>query len=224
MFSIIFNLLGVGLLVVMVYLLLKAANAGAAAGICLVAAALSLLVANFDRIETLKLSPTGIEAKTREFQGVIDDAKATVASLHELAVAAAALQVDMLASAGRFGGGETIRHKDEMKDQLLQRLKALGLTKEQLSEVDQADRKWVVLDYAFAVLGPLNGQKDPEAKAAYAKAFNDGNPPTPDDCAALLQQFHVNDAKTNELLEDYRYYFRTGEQRRPEVWRDRANW
>ena len=40
---------------------------------------------------------------------------------------------------------------------------------------------------------------------------------SPDQCQALLDTFHIDSAKFAEYMEGYRYYVKTGEQRRPEV-------
>jgi hypothetical protein len=48
------------------------------------------------------------------------------------------------------------------------------------------------------------------------------NWPSPSDCEAFMDRFQINDRR--ELLKDYQYYIETGEQRRPDVWRDRRNW
>jgi hypothetical protein len=192
--------------------------------IALFSAALCLFVANIDRIEFFKASFSSIEAKTREAQAVVDDARATVASLRKLAVATASFQVDMLAAAGRFGGGGTPKRKEEQKAHLLEELKGLGLTEKELAEVNGADRRWVMFDYALGLLRSLSVQNDPVKAAAFKKAFESGEAPTPDECADLLSTFHIGDDKTAELLKDYRYYSETGKQRRPDVWLDRGNW
>ena len=82
-----------------------------------------------------------------------------------------------------------------------------------------ADRRWVELDYVIAILAPLNTGGDRPEFAAYLNILGkvlDGQPlPNPDQCAVILKKFNVNDPKINALLDDYRYYEKTGEQRRP---------
>jgi hypothetical protein len=165
---------------------------------------------------------SGFEAKTREAQAVVDEAKATAASLRELAVATASLEVDMLAAAGNIWVATPAARKDQLKAQLLERLKALGLSDEQLATVDSADREWVMRDYVIALLQPINTNTDPAKSAAYEKAFESELALTPDECAKILERFHIDDEKTKELLTDYRYYYETGKQRRPDVWHRRG--
>lgn len=223
-FSVLFNLLGAVLIVLIVYVVYQDPSKFGGPSIALFSAALCLFVANIDRIESFKASLSSFEAKTREAQAIVDDARATVASLRKLAVATASFQVEMLAAAGRFGGGGTPKRKEEQKAHLLEELKGLGLTEKELAEVNGADRRWVTLDYAFGLLRSLNVQNDPAKAAAYKKAFESEEVPTPDECADLLSTFHVSGAKTAELLKDYQYYYETSKQRRPDVWLDRGNW
>jgi hypothetical protein len=223
-FSILFNVLGTVLIILIIYVVYSDPSKFGGPSVALASAALCLFVANIDRIESFKASFSSFEAKTREVQTVVDDARATVASLRKLAVATASFQADMLAAAGRFGGGGTSKQKEEQKAHLLEELRGIGLTDKELAEVSDADRRWVMFDYAFGLLRSLNVQHDPVKLAAYQKAFESGEPPTPDECADVLSTFHISDEKTTELLKDYRYYYETGKHRRPDVWLDRGNW
>jgi hypothetical protein len=223
-FSILFNLLGAALIVLIIYIVYRDPRSFGSPTVLLASAALCLFFANLDRVESLKASLSGFEAKTREAQAVVDQAKATVASLRELAVATASFQVDLLAAAGRFGGGGTPARKDEQKAHLLERLKGLGLTNEQLAEVDSADREWVMIDYTIELLRPLRGANNPRIPEPYNTTLAEKGALTPEQCGGLLREFHVDDDHTKELLEDYKYYYETGKQRRPDVWRDRGNW
>lgn len=220
-FSVLFNLLAAALIGLILYNLYREPSHFSGPTVAVVATALCLFAANLDRVVSIKASLSGFEATTREAKIVIDQAKATVKSLRELAVATASFQVDMLAAAGRFAGGGTIARKDAQKSHLLERLKELGLTDEQLAEVDRADREWVMIDYAFALLQPLNVGNDPEKQKAYGEAFSATHPLTPDECKNLLDRFGIDDQTILDLLEDYRYYFKTGKQRRPDVWKSR---
>ncbi|MDB5401251.1 MAG: hypothetical protein JWQ55_3269 [Rhodopila sp.] len=221
--SIVLNLLGATLIIVIMRVVYRDPSFFGSPTVLLVGAVLCFFFANLDRIETLKAGSSGFEAKTREVQAVVDEAKATVASLRELAVTTASFQVDLLAAAGRFGGGGTAARKDGQKAHLLERLKGLGLTDEQLAEIDRPDREWVLFDYTIAVLQPLNVSNDPQKAKAYASAFTKGGGLTPAECENLLNEFHVDDDNTKGLLKDYQYYYDTGKRRRPDVWRNRDN-
>jgi hypothetical protein len=188
-----------------------------------VAAALCFFFGNTERLDSIKAGLTGFEAKTREAETVLNQAKATVASLQKLAVATASFQVYELAGAGRFG--ESVgKPKDEQKARLLERLRGI-VTDDQLAEVDGADRKFVIIDYVLLLLQPFAvwhaGPADPAKDEAYRHAVQREPPLTPDECRSLLNEFGLRDDKADELLKDYQYYLDTGKQRRPEVWHNR---
>jgi septal ring factor EnvC (AmiA/AmiB activator) len=156
--SVIFNVCGLAVIVAaIVFIFRNPTLPGAGAtGIMALMAFACLFIGNLDRIETFKASASGIEAKTREVQQVIDSAKATVSSLNELAKAIAAIEVDLIAGAARIGADS--KHKDALKSDLLQKLKALGLDENSLKEVASADRSYVTFDYAIALLQELTHQ------------------------------------------------------------------
>jgi hypothetical protein len=170
-----------------------------------------------------------VRAASREVQDVLDDAKATVASLHELATMTGAFLVDNIGGSGRWAGEGTIEMKDRAKERLLERLKALGLKDDALSEVSRGDRHWVCADYVLGIFGtPRNNPKwstvSAEDSLALGRLMNRHEPASPDECETMLARLGVNEAFAVELLKDYRHYVRTGEHRRPAIWRSRQSW
>lgn len=222
--SVVFDALGLAVIVATIVFVFRNPTLPGvgAAGILALMAFACLFMGSIDRIETFKASVSGIEAKTREAQQVIDSAKATVSSLNELAKDIAAIEVDLIAGANRIGADS--KHKDALKIGLLGKLKALGLDESSVKEVSLADRSYVNFDYAIGVLQDLNTAYDKDKRAAYTRIFTDGLPPTPDECEVLLKQFGITNPEKWELLKDYRFYVSTGEQRRPEIWANRDNW
>lgn len=223
-FSVAFNLLGFALLILLGYLLVVDPRHFGGPTVAFLAAGLCLLFGNLDRIDTLSASVSGFEAKTREAQNVLNDAKDTLALLRKLAVVTASLQVKLLAAEGRLQGPDRLMQKDEQKDQLLSELKRIGLDDDELTKVAAADRAWVMWDYVIAILQPINSETDRQKVLAYTKAYKRyTNPLSPEECEDLLNQFHANSDQTKALLDDYRYYMKYGKQRRPEVWRARPS-
>jgi hypothetical protein len=222
--SVVFDAFGLAVIVAtIVFVFRNPTLPGAgAAGIMALMAFACLFVGSIDRIETFKASVSGIEAKTREVQQVLDSAKATVSSLNQLAKDIVAIEVDLIAGANRIEADS--KHKDALKVDLLRKLKALGLDENSVKEVGSADKSYVIFDYATAVLQELNTPSDKDKRAAYTRVFTNGPPPTPDESEALLRQFGITNPEKWELLKDYRVYVTTGEQRRPEVWANRDNW
>jgi hypothetical protein len=63
---------------------------------------------------------------------VITEAKDTIALLRKLAVVTAGLQVKMLAAEGRLQGPSSLLQKDAQKEELLSKLKNIGLNEEHI--------------------------------------------------------------------------------------------
>ena len=55
--------------------------------------------------------------------------------------------------------------------------RGLGLTEKELAEVNGADRRWVMFDYALGLLRSLSVQNDPVKAAAFKKRARIGGPP-----------------------------------------------
>jgi hypothetical protein len=91
--SVIFDALGFAVIVAAIVFIFRnpTPSGVGAAGIMAVVAFVCLFIGSIDRIESFKASASGIEAKTREVQQVLDSAKATVSSLNELAKDIAAM-------------------------------------------------------------------------------------------------------------------------------------
>jgi hypothetical protein len=200
-------------------------------GIAFLTAALCVVFGHIGSIASFKAMPTSFEAKMREVAEVVDDAKATLKNLHEIAAMAGATLIDVNAGMGRFGGGTTTAMKDARRAKIIQSLKSVALSKEELALVATADKEWVAIDYCQGIFAGWASQRNltPDEQAAwgeFSKAWKGigGRWPSPDECHAFMDKLTITDLVARELLEDYRYYVKHGEHRRPQVWSDRDNW
>jgi hypothetical protein len=222
MFSYACDVIGLGLLVLLGYLLYRDPRRIGGPTVVFFAAALSLVLGNTDKIESLSASRSGFDVKTREVQKVIDNANDTIALLRKLAVITASLQVKMLAAEGRLQGPASLLRKDAQKDDLLVELKNIGLSDAEIATVAAADSAWVKWDYVIYILQAINSQTDRAEMLAYTKAYNRfTNPLSPEECEDIVKEFHANSDQTAALLDDYKYFLKYGKQRRPEVWQQR---
>lgn len=227
--SSIFNFLSVVVLVVTVYLVLFGKTLSDNRGWILFAfAALCALIGNLDKIENLKLSRDGIEAKMREANQVVDEAKTVLAELHKFAELTGSLFVNMLSGEGRLGGRDPI-DIEEQKGRILKLLKSIGINEEALKSVEMSDKKYIVFDYAYGIVRKLQKSTEPTTEQhktakAMLETWNGNNLPTPQYLSTLFKQIGVTDPEFWELVEDYKYYVENGEQRRLSVWLSRRTW
>lgn len=83
----------------------------------------------------------GMRAELRQ---TISDAKDTITLLRKFIVATTSLQVKMLATEAHLP--DRPQDRDDQEQQLLNSLKSIGLTDEEVSQVAAADRNWVKWD------------------------------------------------------------------------------
>jgi hypothetical protein len=191
------------------------------------AAALSALIANFEYIDTFEASSSGIEAKTRE---VVQRAETALKELHDLAAMTGQLLVELIVGGGRWGGGPAAQ-KDAQKQRVIQALHAIRLPAKKIDEIANADRQWVIVDYCSGILHEPSKKMRSKTGAELAN-WNEFVEQThkgyekqrPEEIRAALDRFGVLGEWEKGLIEDYSYYLKNGQHRRPEVWADRDKW
>jgi hypothetical protein len=196
-------------------------------------AALAALIGNLDYIETFKASINGVEARTRE---VVRRAEVAMSDLQTLAASFGTLLVQMVVGQGRPAGfqhslqdGSSI-DRDRRKQEIIEKLKAFGLSDELISEVEAADRKYVLVDYRVIIqytasifAKPTGDLSDEWTKFVHG-TYDIDNQPNPVDFRKWLTEHKMIDSRVDEFLKDYEYYWNNGKHRRPEIWQNRREW
>jgi hypothetical protein len=94
-FSILFIVLAVLFLGLTFWLLLVDKTSYGRSGTAFLTAALCMVFGHIHSIASFKATPTSFEAKMREVAEVVDDAKATLKNLHEIAAMTGATLIDI---------------------------------------------------------------------------------------------------------------------------------
>ena len=185
-----------------------------------------LFFANLDKISKLKFGKAGFEAETRE---VIEEAKSTIRELQDLSTIMALSTLGLVKRSGRWGG-YSYDEKEKIKDQTLSVLKRIGIPDEECERI-VTESKWyrfTELDYVLHILG---GDKIPQALphkriAEWKNLRHRGldNISTPEELTQFFKQIGLLNAKVKELIEDYSHYIKYRQQRRPDIWNNRASW
>lgn len=176
----------------------------------------------------MKFSLTGIETRARE---AIQQAEVSQQEFRKLAAMTGQLLVQLNASMGRWESGHPVE-RDARKSELLTTLQSIELSKEELAQVAAADRRWVIVDYINMIIEAglrFLIQKPGGVNRDEGNAFNESvnkirgmQTVTADDLRDFLGRFNAIDENVSALIDDYAYYLRTGEQRRPDVWARRG--
>ncbi len=224
-----FNGLACIFFAIVIYGLLSTKASKTASVSAVILAMFCAVLGNPDRIASLKF--LGFETQTRELTKTIDDAKEAIRQIRQLAVVTAEALIDLRENShallAEAPGLDEYREQDEFKANVIEMLRKMGLPQEQLAAVTQSDRTVVMNLYAYAAYrfgrNVLPQSKWTEIDNAYY-TLAAKQPPTPDQCQALLDSFHIDTTKFADYMDDFRYYAKTSEQRRPEVWAHRESW
>ena len=183
-----------------------------------------LVAANLDRLSEFKASSSGIEARTRD---VVNRAEGAIAELRILALHMAEVSLSLAMRTGRWGG---------FSDDELERLKAsvdsnlerLGIAEEQRHLAYKDWHRIVEFDYAHHILGGsrVPEVREPEMMKRWGELRDGGFKSilTADILEDFLKEHSFYTAAFADYIEDYRYYIKNHEHRRPHIWRDRENW
>lgn len=224
----VFNVLSIVLFFAMGYIVLFQKDV-LAGGTLLLAAMFCAFVGHIDKVESFQASVSGVQAKIREADRVVDEAKSALTELHKFAEMASAMLINMLSGEGRLGG-RSPKEIEEERARILESLKFIGLADEAIKKVSLADEKWVAVDYSIGVLHALRKSTtcSPEQRQLATEMLerwnNEDYRPTPDEFVEKFKQKGITDPVVLELAEDYKYYIKTGTHRRPNVWMDRRSW
>jgi hypothetical protein len=186
--------------------------------VAFLAAVFCALLGNLERFESLKASPSGIEAKTRE---VVERAESTISELRQLAATIGRILIELIISEGRWGGN-TLAEKDQQVDELVTTLRAVGVSEREIDDILQTRRRWDVIDYVNMIMQRLGkavvAEKRVEWNSFVKERCRGFVRPGPDELRKFLTAMGVLDDAASELIEDYRHYLATGKHRRSDVW------
>lgn len=198
--------------------------AGGRASTALVGAAVCALMGNADRLEMLKFSVSGgLEAKTRQLETGLEELRRLGALLGKIVVEADAAR-------GRLGSAPTVPEHEALRTHVLEVLKSIGVPSNELSEVANSDRKWVIADYVGGILRIAESKVSPNRKPELQQTLSELNDIplanwetrfSPDRLSELLSKFDIVDRDARELIEGYRTFLQTGARRQREL-RDTA--
>lgn len=228
--AIVFSSLSAGFFLAIAYLALFTKDMSTSSGgILFISAAFCALIGNLDKIESFQASISGINAKMREVDRIVDETKSVLTELHKFAEMASSMLINMLSGEGRLGGRSPKEIEEERK-RILESLKSIGLDNEVIKKVSVADRKWVAYDYSIGIMRVLEksaicSSEQRQVGTHMLELWNSEDyRPTPDDFSETIKQHGITDPEVLELFKDYKYYMENGEHRRPIVWMNRHTW
>ena len=201
------------------------------AALASVPALLLMVFGSIDRIETFKASfaTVSFEEKTRELASTVDEAQKVLEQLRMFAVntAKSLIQLSENSHAIVADSVDVFAEQDAYKAQILQALKDMDISPEKIKEVAQSDSNIVEELYAYAAWRFGRDELPQNSIAQYDSSYNKlatAQHISPEQIQKLFDDFHIDVTKFADHMEDFRYYVKTKEQRRPDIWTQRAKW
>jgi hypothetical protein len=171
------------------------------------------------RLDALALPPDPVRATIRD---TMAEAAATVDELRELATSMiAAFLTDLIG--GSFMGAVSLEKRLQLHDELLEKLKALGLKNDQLRNVDEDWRKGISIVFHRIITRHISDAADPSDRAAHNQLHSEmqslldfsnwtvASPSAYEDFARKNQALTSN---VQSWIADYRHFLTSNEIRR----------
>jgi hypothetical protein len=220
----------IGLLFLLGGFLLEVINIAEIVWKATIAGALLLLLGNLGKLDEFSLGLTsGIKAKMRkaikEAQDSAEEARATIDQLRQIAVPLAKAAMVQIYRGDRLGESYSDESREQAKDELLQVLNDINVPEKDVAQILEIAHMMHCRDYIGLWTKLIDEQHreifNKEFKEQLEAAWPDGPSPTPEDLEKIVNQAGPQNAKAAEVLEDYRYYMKHREHRRPDIWRHR---
>jgi len=181
-----------------------------------------LVIMNFDKVEKLKASMTGVEIVARAEQ-VIREAEVTTEQLRKLMLVIADNQLETIINSGRLVGFD-IPNREKRKERIMSLLDDIAVSEASKKKLLEKNWNYKTLgDMASFLYGGIkhkSGRVENDCEELEAKYEDRQEPIHPDDLDAFFMNNVIPNAELNEFLQDYRYYYENKEHRRFEKWKN----
>jgi len=183
-----------------------------------------IFASKIEIIQELSLGP--LRAKMKE---QIREADTTIKQLREIsAVSSEATLTNLMA--GSFMGGMSLEKRLELHDKIIDSLKKIGASQDQIIKIESDWRKGISIIYQRIIQQIVEQRKNPneinpEAPETVRKAgheieelldFENWSAPTPQQIDSVLKKYNIKSPEVEEWIGDYSHFLKTGEIRNKE--------
>jgi hypothetical protein len=184
--------------------------------IAMIFAATSVSAILLDNLENLdKLELFGLKAKLKE---KIQEAEVTIEHLRSLAVSLSQPAISLITMHGNITKKFTHDYKAALIKQINDQLRYISIPEDHIRE---ANRLWYfqnLNDHALRITEGLYPNYKEEIEKLLALGEDGAMVGTPEQYLELLKKHNLLDNHRKELVEDFAYYRKNREYRRPELW------
>ncbi|WP_024850405.1 hypothetical protein [Hydrogenovibrio kuenenii] len=183
-----------------------------------------VFASKLERIAELSLGP--VKAKMRE---KIEEASATIEQLRKVSVTIAEAELTNLIATA-FMGNMTLEKKLEIHDKVIDELKNINVSDEQISTAEESWKKGITVIYHRAIRNALeerphpsivnaeisDSQKNAGRELQDLLDFDNWLPPTPYQIRKLLEKHGISSSAAEVWIDDYEHFLKTNEIRNRE--------
>lgn len=193
-------------------------------GLVLLSGVLCMAFVNLDKIAEVRAG--GILLKMKN---LIDKGYATLDTVREITLKSSAAILEVTASFGRYGGSSTIFRRLKLRDELVVSLKSLEVSENDIENSLKCFNSFMLFDHALRIKEvtqnltqaekglPIDWRKISEGKRLVTHT------PEYDIATEEFQKFVTDNSlespEVSEAIDDYDYFRRHKQLRRPEVWK-----
>ena len=191
--------------------------------IVLLGAVFSATFVYIDHISEIAATATSLTIKVRE-------ASDALTGLKKLAALTGEAIISLDSKVGTIGG-DPAADRDRRKQQVLDVLRSLNLDQQSLNQVANSDRDRDLGDYVAAIMNRVyncellqGGRSKWNTEFVKMQTTADGWPPSPESLKSIISKYNITDSFVMKLLDEYSYFFMTGEHKDIQFWRARETW
>ncbi len=179
--------------------------------IIFLAAALVLVATRFGDLVKFRLSGTGLEADLEKIRNSFEE-------LHHLAELFGAMSLRQMQGSGRWGGYSKAQRAD-MRKSIVDGLERVGLPKDRIGKVLEAEWPFMHFDYSSRVKAAINKKRSPEINDewnALVELHNKGigSEADPVVLRAFVEKHDLMDDELRDLLADFDQFHKHQTHRR----------
>lgn len=191
--------------------------------IVLLGAVFSSTFVYIDHISEIAATATSLTIKVREASDALN-------GLKKLAVVTGQAIISLDSKVGTISG-DPAADRERRKEQVLDVLRSLNLDQQSLTQVANSDRERNLSDYAAAIMnrvyncGLLSGGRS-EWNMEFVNLQTTANswPPSPEQLKSIVTKYKITDDFVLKIIDEYDYYFKTGDHKDMQFWRARETW
>ena len=183
-----------------------------------------LLFLNVELLQSLKLSPEGLEARLKS---TLDRADITLKQFQNIAKVSGQIMITNIARTNRLihNEEELLKWMNDIKNLLIE----IGLPEQDCNNMLDEWHRLIEYDYVRSMLGGGYRESEDLLESKDAKKDRDELEKlevrtSPEELTAFVEKNGFLSDKIKERIEDYRFYLENRRHRRPTEWKKHESW